>query len=515
MSTDIESLITQVAATYFVEPVSESELNSFVARIETGGLTLPSGIQELQLSLAKSLGPADELAALFFIVFDRAPDPALYQAAMTALRAGSTLEDITNAALSFTGVRLSNSLDLTDQEFVTRLANSMWAILPNGLDLQIFVDALQTRSRAELLADAIRYQDQTLTYTTLIEPALTYLAVANRQPSDEELDEASSLGSLQLIRSTMIENGLDPYGTIPYWTIAGSTLFIEGNNDSALTVDLGESTAMLGDSTAFKVVLSRDNKASESKITFNSGLLNGITRLDARDADPTSSSMTLTGASRIFAGPVDTVMVGTTGNDALTGGAGNDALTGNGGSDTLTGGLGDDRFTFDSAASYSSGGFTTITDFGQGADTLDLSLVLGTSENTTLSVVSGVADPASTDFVPLNTLTRDTVLVVDHAGVWPSAIPDQPTISSGSLSPRTVTDIVNLFANVTFDEVPSRASRHILFTTDIENGASVWLIENFTGLDQIVTSEIQKIGQVDVSTGDLFTMLSTAATFAG
>ena len=116
MSADTESLIAQVASTYFVEPVSESELNAFVARIDTGGLTLPSAIQELQQSLARDLGPSDELASLFFIVFDRAPDPTLYKAAMTALRAGSTFEDICEAALDFNGVQLSNSLDLTDAE---------------------------------------------------------------------------------------------------------------------------------------------------------------------------------------------------------------------------------------------------------------------------------------------------------------------------------------------------------------------------------------------------------------
>lgn len=514
MSTDPETLITQAATTYFVESVSESELSAFVSRIETGGLTLPSGVLELQQSLAKSLGPADELAALFFIVFDRAPDPTLYQAAMTALRAGSTLEDITNAALDFSGVKLSNSLELSDAEFVTRLADAMWTILPNGLDLQIYIDSLQSRSRAALLADAIRYQDQTLKYATLIEPALTYLAIANRQPSEAELQAATTLSPLQLIRSTMTESGLDPYGTIPYWTIAGTTLFVEGQNPSALTIDLDSDTASLGGTNGFKVVLSRDNKASESKITFNSSLLTGITRIDARDLDTPSSAMTLSGATTMFAGPVNTTMTGTTGNDTLSGGIGNDRLRGNGGTDTLTGGLGNDLFTFDTPADYTNGGLTTITDFGQGTDVLDLSVVLGTTDDSTLSVISGVADPASADFVPLTTLVRDTVIVVEHAGVWPSATADQPTVSTGSLTPRTATDIVNLFANVTFDEVPSRATRHILITTDIENDADVWMIENFTGLDQIQLSEIQKIGHIDSTSGDLFSILSSADAFA-
>jgi len=514
MSTDTKALVEQAAATYFVEAVSQSEVEAFVERVESGGLTLPSSILELQKSVARYLGPADELAALFFIVFNRAPDPTLYQAAMNAMREGYSLENICDEALKFTGIKLSNSLDLTDAEFVTRLAESMWTILPNGLDLQVFIDYLETRSRAELLADAIRYQDQTVRYMTSIDPALTYLAVANRQPSEAEINAAKTLSPLQLIRATMLDHGIDPYGIIPYWTIAGTTLFLEGQSDSALTVDLIESTAIVGDTESFKLVLSRDNGESESKLTFNSNLLSGITRLDARDVDSASSAMTLTGANRAFAGSVDTTITGTSGNDTLTGGLGNDLLTGNGGNDTLTGGLGNDQFRLDSSQSYAAGGFTLIDDFGRGTDTLDLSYVLGTNENATLSVISGVADPASNDFVALNTLARDTVIVVDHAGIWPSATPDLPIISSGSLTPRTSSDIVNLFANVTFDTIPSRAGRHILFSTDIENGADVWLIENFTGLGEVQLSEIQKIGHIDSYAGDLFATLSVAATYA-
>lgn len=514
MSTDTETLITQAASTYFVDPVRESELAAFVARVDTGGLTLPAGVLELQQSLAKTLGPADELAALFFIVFDRAPDPTLYQAAMTALRAGSTLEDITQAALEFSGVKLSQSLELTDSEFVSRLADAMWTIRPNGLDLQVYVDLLQTRSRAELLADAIRYQDPTLKYANAIEPALTYLAIANRQASAAELEAATAFSPLQLIRTTMTENGLDPYGAISYWTRAGTTLFVEGNNASALSINLENATATLGETSTFKVVLSEDNKVTESKITFNPNLLSGITRLDARDVDPTSGAMTLTGATTTFAGSVDTSITGTSGNDILVGGSGNDVLIGLAGSDSLTGGLGDDVFVLDTPATYAGNALTTLEDFGRGSDILNLSRILNTTSDTSLSVISGVSDPASAEFVPLNTLVRDTVIVVDHAGIWPSATAGQPTVSTGTLTPRTATDIVNLFANITFDEVPSRASRHILITTDIENDADIWLIENFTVLDQIQTSEVQKIGQMTLGTGDLFSILSSADTFA-
>lgn len=514
MSIDTETLITQAATTYLVEAIDEAELTAFATRIETGGITLPSAIAELQQSVARTLGPADELAALFFIVFDRAPDPTLYQMAMTALRAGSTLENIANAALNYSGVKLSNSLDLTDQEFVDTLAESMWTIRPNGLNLDVYVNLLETRSRAELLADAIRYQDTSLKYSTFIEPALTYLAVANRQASLAELEAATAFNPLQLIRNTMTENEIEPYGTIPYWTRAGTTLFLEGKNEAPLNLDIANRRATLGDTQAFKVVLSDDDKASESTITFNSSLLSGITRLDARDADSTSSAMTLSGASTIFAGAVETTMIGTPENNMLVGGPENDVLIGAGGSDSLSGGLGDDTFVFDRPSAYTTGNITTIQDFGLGDDILNLSRILGTSGSTTLSVISGVSDPASSSFVPLNTLTRDAVIVVEHAGIWPSAIDDEPVISTGTLESRSIADIVNLFANITFDVVPSRANRHVLITTDIENDADVWLIENFTVLDQIDASEIQKIGQLTAGTTDLFSILSSATTFS-
>ena len=211
---------------------------------------------------------------------------------------------------------------------------------------------------------------------------------------------------------------------------------------------------------------------------------------------------------------MDTSITGTSENDILVGGSGNDVLIGLAGSDSLTGGLGDDVFVLDTPATYASNALTTLEDFGRGSDILNLSRILNTTSDTTLSVISGVSDPASSEFVPLNTLVRDTVIVVDHAGIWPSATAGQPTVSTGTLTPRTATDIVNLFANITFDEVPARASRHILITTDIENDADIWLIENFTVLDQIQASEVQKIGQMTLGTGDLFSILSSADTFA-
>ncbi|MFS4581541.1 M10 family metallopeptidase C-terminal domain-containing protein [Phaeobacter sp. C3_T13_0] len=64
------------------------------------------------------------------------------------------------------------------------------------------------------------------------------------------------------------------------------------------------------------------------------------------------------------------VLHGGSGNDLLRGGVGRDTLVGGDGNDTLTGGTGADTFVFDQADAYES---NQITDFGRGADVIDLS----------------------------------------------------------------------------------------------------------------------------------------------
>ncbi len=64
------------------------------------------------------------------------------------------------------------------------------------------------------------------------------------------------------------------------------------------------------------------------------------------------------------------------GDDVVDAGGGADILFGNRGSDTLTGGRGDDIFQF-AARDLSNGAIDTITDFGRGADLIDISRFSG------------------------------------------------------------------------------------------------------------------------------------------
>ncbi|WP_311066096.1 DUF5801 repeats-in-toxin domain-containing protein [Halomonas sp. DWK9] len=80
------------------------------------------------------------------------------------------------------------------------------------------------------------------------------------------------------------------------------------------------------------------------------------------------------GNDTLLGGEGDDLLIGSTGNDILNGGSGNDILIGGAGNDTLTGGFGNDafRWEFSDRGSSSAPAQDTVTDFGQGNNTLDL-----------------------------------------------------------------------------------------------------------------------------------------------
>jgi Ca2+-binding RTX toxin-like protein len=70
------------------------------------------------------------------------------------------------------------------------------------------------------------------------------------------------------------------------------------------------------------------------------------------------------GDDTLDGGSGDDILSGGSGDDRLVGGGGNDVLGGGSGDDVLTGGAGDDDFLF--------GDYDRISDFGVGADKIDL-----------------------------------------------------------------------------------------------------------------------------------------------
>lgn len=68
-------------------------------------------------------------------------------------------------------------------------------------------------------------------------------------------------------------------------------------------------------------------------------------------------------------------LYGGNGRDSLNGGKGRDTLSGDGGQDTLSGGGGADSFVFGAVKDSSASKPDTVTDFGKGADVVDLRLI--------------------------------------------------------------------------------------------------------------------------------------------
>ena len=515
MATETRAMIERTASIYMLDQPSETEINAYVSRIESGSLTLASAIEEVSV-ISNRAEATDPLARMFFLLFDRAPDPVLFSAAMTSLRGGATLEQIAETGLRYSGLGSDSLQKISDSAFIDRLADKIWNSPPNGFNPNVFVDLLTTMTRAEILAAACRYTDATVTYANKLDPALIYLVAADRQATSEELEQAAAKTSLNLIRDILVEADEDPYAGKPYWMIAGNTLLMKGSYTEDLTIDAMTDSAELGDSSDFQMIITRDGGSTESTVTFRTSLLNDITRLDARQIDAASSgTMTLVGATTSFAGPMDSSISGSISNDSLTGNVGNDTLVATSGYDNLTGGQGDDVFKFASPETYNNNSFTTVNDFGSGADALDLSSTFGNSEPAAATVLSGVSDPSSTDFPALNTLGRDQVVVIEHAGIWPTTVIDSPQISSGTLTARTQTQIYDLFSNIAFDTIETRGARYVVISTDQVNGGDVWLIENLTDLSTIESSEITKIGHIDSDNPDLFTLLSANGSILG
>ncbi|MES2295937.1 MAG: Ig-like domain-containing protein [Pseudomonadota bacterium] len=83
------------------------------------------------------------------------------------------------------------------------------------------------------------------------------------------------------------------------------------------------------------------------------------------------------GNDSLDGGNGDDILIGGLGNDSLDGGNGDDVLSGGIGRDILTGGRGNDVFVISAAADSSAQEMDTITDFGSGADKIDLTALLG------------------------------------------------------------------------------------------------------------------------------------------
>ena len=256
------SLITQASSVFLELQPSSSELTALSSLVDQGVESMPQAIIQISQTAQRGLGQTDELTRLFFILFNRAPDLATYTSAMNLMSSGNaSIVDICNLGLQYNSSILSNSLNLTNLQFMTKLVTLMFdpnfgvpgepTFNLNNLSIPVQNAALNLlydlnnylMSRAQVLAYVLSYDDPSLTYHSKIEPSLDYLAVTGQPASQAQLSAANAMGEGPLLKQIMINSGLAPYGTYPYFSISGSTLTLSGNISTSLSIDLSQDTS--------------------------------------------------------------------------------------------------------------------------------------------------------------------------------------------------------------------------------------------------------------------------------
>ena len=549
-------LLTQAARVFEQTQPSSAELGALVLAVDQGVESLPQAVLQLSVSSNRFLGNTDELTRLFFVLFNRPPDLATFSNAMGAMETGAAnLIDICRMGLQFSTSLLSNSLNLNNHDFVYTLASLMFPNLNGSIGETKLTDILDQFtaqlnssliSREYLLSQVVQYDDVSLNYHNYIEISLDYLASTGKAPSQAELNAAQNVPELTLLRQIMTANGQTPYGANPYFLIHGGSLSISGNFANTYSFDLSNKTSLLGSSAYYRVFLSKNLGLTESSQVFDSTLITGIDRFDASGLGSSLKSFSFQasnygvtvqapnvlstlkggiGDDTLMGGSANDTLVGGGGTDVLMGGAGDDILYAGGGSNTLTGGAGKDTFVFpDKVARLQTPTSTVITDFGNGADTLNLALLTGnsgTAKNATPLVGSS---ERGIGFVPASTAVDNSVLLVFNTGKWI----DETSSSFGS---RTPEQIASLFTEtysipgvggappttgvrpVTFAKPPSVGVEYFVAVYDPFNGVDLWLINNLAPLTSVTASECALIGHLNPYL-NLWTTLNTAGSIA-
>jgi hypothetical protein len=472
----------------FVQP-TELQLTVDAARVDSGATTLGETLKNIATSPSFSQSPAGNVARMFFLVFDRAPDATLFSLVMDALRAGMAFVDVCQLALAVTGLPMSNdgrpqSLDfartllsrLFGPGFDESLASELAAGLDNG-----------TWTRHQLLEVASGFKEVAVAPGSAVETSLLYLAGASREATRIELLHASATMPGRVIEA-LGAGGLSATGGFAALTRVGEAMTLSSDLASDLVWDLSTSTFKLGGTTVFKVFYSEDEGLSGAVASFTTSLVSGTTSLDASEAIG-KGLVTFVGnrdTPNLFkAPPTGSTAKGGSGDDILIGGDGVDVFTATDGHDVMTGGLGSDKFILAVSNVYQAGtALTTITDFGNGKDTLDLSRLLNKSVDiSALVAVMATQVPSAPGAAPVVlpiTVTNSLVTLVENNGAWVTGT-DAEVVSRSA----EAADVAALFGTDKLFAPPTQVSKSVVITADTRNSADVWLILNNTGVGVI------------------------------
>jgi Ca2+-binding RTX toxin-like protein len=536
--------------------VSTTEIANLSSMVDQGIESLSQAIVSIFNSQQTVLSNSQALARMFFILFNRAPDFATFSGAMSMLNNGSQLTDLAQLGLNMGTSSLTNSLGLSNHDFVMDLAQDMFSSGsgPAGLaETEAYlISQLNTNlmSRAQVLALAANYSNKT-NYSSNVNPSLYYLAATGIGASNLQLASASGyISDVSLVNQILINSGQSPFAPYPFFSFNGSKLSIANGTTDVFSINLQTLSSSLASNGNYRLFSSYDSGSSISSTTFNSGLLSNVLTLDATQmtGPPKSFSATASNAgSVIYAPNTSSTLYGGSGSDVLIGGSSNDSIYIGTGKSTDTGGAGIDTFYFPSATSLratqglgatnfqgvtSTQAIATITDFGYGSDILNFGITDGNLKPTAAKLIVGNADWSSSGFVNLSQVTNDSVILVDNTGNWTS------TTATGStqvdLSPRTPTQIASLFTlptkdassgaitptsiflSTTVKTPPTTSQNYFVISYDPINGADVWLISNMSDVLNVTPNEVQLIGHLQPNAyGDLWSVLqSTGAVVA-
>ena len=539
-------ILSQAASVFLQVQPTASELTALALSVDQGVESLPQAILQLANSADRSVGNTDELARLFFMVLNRPPDLTTFSYSLALMGQGVSFVQICNLALNFSTSLVSNSLNLSNHDFVYTLAALVYYD-PNSVNgLSSVLDTVITQmnsgliTRGQVVAAAAQITGPNVKYNNYIETSLDYLAASGQPPSQAELNSGQSLPENNLLRQVLTQSGTSPYGANPYFMINGNTLKISGNMTNALTMDLTTDLSTAGGNPAYRLFYSLDGGATESSVAYTPNLLAPINYVDATTMATTLKSFTFKssiagstvlapnvsssltggpGTDTLKAGNVSSLLIAGTGTETLVGGAGNDTLYAGSGQDSLTGGGGLDTFVFPSNVAVLQNHSTTlVTDFTPG-DVLNLSVLAGgsaTPKAITPIVGSGAR---GTGFVKTADAINNSVFLVYNTGQW---VDD----STSGLTTRTPTQISQLFTQtyaipangkipasvgvqpVVFATPPTIGASYFVVSFDNINGADLWMVNNLAPLSTVTPNECVLVGHLSI-TGNLWAALST------